>query len=160
MVTKQTSVPQGEKEKDKDKTRRAKPRLSYVVGSLDKILRRRMTDALAPHGLTLAQFTAMSVLDARGQASNAQLAERSFITPQSANEVVNVMATRGWITRAADPTHGRILLLELTDDGRAVLRQCQQAILEIEQKMLAGIPDDQAAAAQNCLEMFVRNLRG
>ncbi|MGI4861380.1 MAG: MarR family winged helix-turn-helix transcriptional regulator [Janthinobacterium lividum] len=155
MVMKQAPAPQ----REHGKQRRAKPRLSYVVGSLDKILRRRMTDALAPCGLTLAQFTAMSVLEARGQASNAQLAERSFITPQSANEVMNVMATRGWITRVADPTHGRILLLQLTDSGRDVLRQCQQAVMEIEQKMLAGVPAEDVAAAQNCLEMFVRNLR-
>jgi len=155
MVIKQTPASALEK----GKKARNKPRLSYVVGSLDRILRRRMTSALSPYGLTLAQFTAMSVLDARGQASNAQLAERSLITPQSANEVMNVLAARAWITREADPTHGRILLLQLTDDGREVLRQCQQAISVIEQKMLEGIPAEDAVAAQNCLEIFVRNLK-
>jgi hypothetical protein len=32
------------------------------------------------------------VLEAKVQASNAQVAEHSFITPQSANEVMNAMA--------------------------------------------------------------------
>jgi DNA-binding MarR family transcriptional regulator len=140
--------------------RRSNLRLAYVIGSLDRILRRRMSEALAPLGLTLAQFTALSVLDAKGQASNAQVAERSFITPQSANEVMNVMSSRNWVSREPDPTHGRIVLLQLTDEGRAVLRQCEQAVKTIEKQMMEGIELDAAGAVQGYLETFVRNLRG
>ncbi|RAS35439.1 MarR family winged helix-turn-helix transcriptional regulator [Paraburkholderia bryophila] len=142
------------------RTRRTSLRLTYVIGSLDRILRRRMTEALAPLGLTLAQFTALSVLEAKGQASNAQVAERSFITPQSANEVMNAMASRNWISREPDPTHGRIVLLQLTDEGRAVLRECEQAVKIIEKQMMEGIELDTAGALQTHLETFVRNLRG
>jgi DNA-binding MarR family transcriptional regulator len=141
------------------RTRRSSLRLTYVIGSLDRVLRRRMSEALAPLGLTLAQFTALSVLEAKGQASNAQVAERSFITPQSANEVMNAMASRNWVSREPDPTHGRIVLLQLTDEGRAVLRQCEQAVKAIEKKMLEGIELDAAGAVQVQLETFVRNLR-
>jgi hypothetical protein len=122
------------------RTRRPALRLTYVIGSLDRILRRRMSEALAPLGLTLAQFTALSVLEAKGQASNAQLAERSFITPQSANEVMNAMASRNWV--------------------RAVLRQCEQAVKSIEKQMLEGIELEAAGTVQRHLETFVRNLRG
>ncbi|NKJ49586.1 MarR family transcriptional regulator [Burkholderia sp. SG-MS1] len=140
--------------------RRSSLRLTYVIGSLDRILRRRMTEALAPLGLTLAQFTALSVLEAKGQASNAQVAERSFITPQSANEVMNAMASRNWVSREPDPTHGRIVLLQLTDEGRAVLRECELAVKSIEKQMMEGIELDVAGALQTHLETFVRNLRG
>ncbi|MCO2667258.1 winged helix-turn-helix transcriptional regulator, partial [Pseudomonas aeruginosa] len=85
---------------DKPKAR-VQQRLTYVIGGLDRLLRRHMTDALAPLGITLAQYTALSVLEARGASSNAQLAERSWITPQSANEVMSVMAARGFVTREA-----------------------------------------------------------
>jgi len=139
--------------------RRPKLRLAYVIASLDRILRRRMTEALAPLGITLSQFTALSVLDARGQASNAQLAERTFITPQSANEVMSAMTARNWISRGSDPTHGRIVVLQLTDEGRDVLRRCQDAVRGIEEQMLAGIARDDASSVQGHLETFVRNLR-
>ena len=135
------------------------PSLTYVIGSLDRILRRKMTEALAPLGLTLAQFTALSVLDARGAASNAQLAERSFITPQSANEVMTVMASRKWITREPDPNHGRIVVLQLTDEGRDVLRRGMETVRVLEQQMLAGIDAGDAATVHAHLELFVRNLR-
>jgi DNA-binding MarR family transcriptional regulator len=44
------------------------------------------------------------------------VAERSFITPQSASEVMNAMASRTWISREPDPPHGRIVLTKLTDE--------------------------------------------
>lgn len=138
----------------------ARPRLTYLIGSLDRVLRRKMTEALAPLGLTLAQFTALSVLEARGEASNAQLAERSFITPQSANEVMSVMASRNWITREPDPNHGRIVVLRLTSEGRDVLHRCMDIVRVLEARMLTGIEPGNAATIQTHLELFVRNLRG
>ncbi len=119
-----------------------------------------MTEALAPVGLTLAQFTALSVLDARGEASNAQLAERSFITPQSANEVMSAMTARNWITREPDPNHGRIVVLRLTEEGRRVLRLGMDVVRTIEDQMVKDIQAADTTLVQNCLEMFARNLRG
>lgn len=118
-----------------------------------------MTDTLAPLGLTLAQFTALSVLEARGEASNAQLAERSFISPQAANEVMSVMTSRNWITRERDPMHGRIVVLRLTDEGRDVLHRCMDAICALEEQMLAGLEAGDASIVQAGIELFVHNLR-
>ncbi|RQY21894.1 MarR family winged helix-turn-helix transcriptional regulator [Burkholderia stagnalis] len=144
---------------DKPKAR-SPQRLTYVIGSLDRLLRRHMTDALAPLGITLAQYTALSVLEARGASSNAQLAERSFITPQSANEVMSVMASCGFVTREADPSHGRVILLTLTGEGAAMLRECETVLRPLESRMLGELPADDAAHVQRALELFARNLRG
>jgi DNA-binding MarR family transcriptional regulator len=70
------------------------PRVSYLVGRLDRLLRRRLGWALADHGLSLAEYTTLSVLSARTGLSNAQLARRSLITPQSANEVLTRLEER------------------------------------------------------------------
>ena len=137
----------------------AKPRLTYLIGSLDRILRRKMTETLLPIGITLAQFTALSVLEARGHASNAQLAERSFITPQSANEVISAMAARNWIIREPDPNHGRVVVLRLTEEGREVLQRGMQLVRALEERMIKGVEPSDAGAVQSHLEIFARNLR-
>ncbi|CAM2195646.1 MarR family transcriptional regulator [Paraburkholderia kururiensis] len=134
-------------------------RLTYVIGNLDRLLRRQMTEALAPLGITLAQYTALSVLEARGALSNAQLAVRSFITPQSANEVMSVMASRGFVTREADPNHGRVILLSLTDAGSAMLRECEQVLRPLERRMLGDLGAEDVAQIQRTMETFARNLR-
>jgi|SRR5579864_6441586 len=134
-------------------------RLTYLVGQLDRIVSRRLTEALAVHGLTLPQFTALSVLNARGRSSNAQLAERSFITPQSANEVVKTMESNGWVMREPDPTNRRIVLLQLTPTGKALLRRCDETVDRVEQSMLEDMDEKEAQALRTLLHGCVRNLR-
>lgn len=139
---------------------RAPQRLTYLIGNLERLLRRQMSDALAPLGVTLAQYTALSVLEARGALSNAQLAVRSFITPQSANEVMVAMAARGFVTREADPNHGRVILLRLTGEGSAILRECERVLRPLERRMLGDdVTTDEVVQVQHALELFVRNLR-
>ena len=66
-------------------------------------------DVLEVHALSLNQYTTLSVLDQRGGLSNAQLARRSLVSPQSVNEVLLSLEQRGFVRRRAQPEHGRIL---------------------------------------------------
>lgn len=132
--------------------------ISYLIGRLHRLLRRRLGEAISHMGLTVQQYTVLSVLGARGQLSNAQLAERSLITPQAANEMVKAMEERGWIDRAADPNHGRVIHLRLTDAGREILDAAHAAVAALEDEMLAGIAardrfQDQLRACVNALSL-------
>jgi len=134
-------------------------RLSYLIGQFDRVVSRRLSEALAGPGLTLPQYTALSVLRARGRSSNAQIAERSFITPQSANEVIKTMEANGWVRRETDPLNRRVVLLSLTEAGHAVLGQCDAAADRVEAAMLDGLGDDAGPALLGLLHACVRNLR-
>ena len=70
-------------EKNSDSTYTAvKPMgLAYLVGRLDHILSQRLRESLAPAGLTVPQYTALSVFRAHGSLSNAQLATRTMMAP-------------------------------------------------------------------------------
>jgi DNA-binding MarR family transcriptional regulator len=91
-------------------------------------------------GLTVAQYTALSVLEARGPLSNAQLARRSFVTPQAMNEIIAAMARKEMVVREPDARHGRIVRISLTRPGARVLRRCDEAARGVEEAMLAGLP--------------------
>ncbi|QGZ63341.1 MarR family winged helix-turn-helix transcriptional regulator [Paraburkholderia acidisoli] len=134
-------------------------RLSYLIGQLDRIVSRRLSEALAQHGLTLPQYTALSVLRARGRSSNAQLADRSFITPQAANEVVKTMESHGWVMREPDPMNRRIVLLSLTEAGNALLGQCDEAADRVERAMLDDMDTESAHTLHALLHNCARNLR-
>ena len=47
------------------------------------------------YGLTTLQYTTLSVLGAAGELSNAQLARRSYMTPQSMSEVIEALEGPG-----------------------------------------------------------------
>jgi len=55
--------------------------LAYVIGRVDHGIRREMRRRLTDHGLSVQQYTALSVLRSRPGLSNAQLARRSLVTP-------------------------------------------------------------------------------
>jgi DNA-binding MarR family transcriptional regulator len=113
--------------------------IAYLIGRLHRMLRRRLGEVISPLGLTVQQYTILAVLGARGQLSNAQLAERAFVTPQTANEMVKAMEVNGWIERSPDPNHGRVIHLKLTRKGREVLEGAHAATAVLEVEMLAGI---------------------
>lgn len=115
------------------------PRLTYLVGRLHRAVRKRITEAVKPLGLSVAQYTVLSVLHARGRLSNAQLASRAFITPQAMNEVVQSLEAQKLLTRRPDPSHGRIVHFTLTTQGVQTLRNCDAAVAALEQTMVAAL---------------------
>jgi DNA-binding MarR family transcriptional regulator len=135
-----------------------RPRVTYLIGRLDRALRRRMGEALSPFSLSITQYTTLSVLQTRGQLSNAQLANRAFISPQSMNEVVQSLQALKLITRQADPSHARIVQLGLTPHGIEVLRQCDATIKQLEQSMLSRLPPESRDALRDSLSECVKVL--
>ncbi len=131
------------------------PRLSYTIGRLDRVLRRRLGTAVEPAGLTLPAYTALSVLRAQDGLSNAQLARRSLITPQSMSEVLGRLVEQGYVRRRTDPGQGRVIRIELTAPGRRALDRCDRAVDEVEREMLAGLDDGDVASLRSSLSRLI-----
>jgi DNA-binding MarR family transcriptional regulator len=131
---------------------RVQPRIGYVVGRLDRALRREIAALVKPHGLTVPQYTALSILRDRPGLSNAQLARRSYVTPQSMNEVLAALEAAGLIVRSPAANHGRVLEVALSERGHEVLAACDRAITHMENAMLADLDD---AGREQVLEALV-----
>ena len=137
---------------------RREPAISYVLGRLDLALRRALSEGLGSVGVTLPQYTALSVLRDRGALSNAQLARRVLITPQSTIKVIAALEKKGLITRVPDPDHGRILRTLLTPNGQDVLEACDRVAEQVEGRMLEELSPDQRDELRANLKTCVRNL--
>lgn len=132
--------------------------MCYLIGRLDHALKRRLRDVLAPIGLTVSQYTVLSLLDSQVQLSNAQLAERSFTSPQAANEMVKAMEGKGWIAREADQNHGRIVHLRLTADGKEILLRADGAVARLESAMLSKLGNLERTHLQQHLRELLHTL--
>jgi DNA-binding MarR family transcriptional regulator len=127
------------------------PRLSYLIGRLDRVLRRRLSAAVEPAGLTLPAYTALSVLREQDGLSNALLARRSLVTPQSMSEVLILLVDLGYVRRHAEPGHGRVIRTELTTAGSRALERCDRAVDAVEQEMLGDLDTDQRTSLRGGL---------
>ena len=115
--------------------------LAFVIGRVDHGIRREMRRRLSAQGLSVQQYTALSVLRARPGLSNAQLARRSLVTPQSMIEILSKLERRGLVRRDVDPTHARILRTELTPAGRELLTALDPAMASMQAQILADVPE-------------------
>jgi DNA-binding MarR family transcriptional regulator len=133
-------------------------RVAYSVGRLERALRQRIGKATAQHGLTVAQYTALSVLQTRGRLSNAEMARRALVSPQAMNEIIEAMAAKRLVARRPDPQHGRIMQIGLTARGEAVLAKCDEAVRRLEGEMLAGLNETQRRQFQGLLRSCIVTL--
>ena len=132
--------------------------LAYIVGRLHHVLNKRLRDGLAPLGMTVPHYTALSVFRVLGTLSNAQLAERTMMSPQSANEMVKAMEARGWIARTPDPDHGRIIRISLTEAGVVILGRCDHVVRQVEDTLFVGVSDDERTWLHAQLKSAVKAL--
>jgi DNA-binding MarR family transcriptional regulator len=138
----------------------AEASLVYVVGRVSQGIRREMRAGLANLGLSVPEYTALSVLHARPGLSNAQLARRSLLAPQSMLEVLAKLESRGLVRREVDPGHGRILRAALTDEGRALLSEADPVIEAIQDWLLADVSERDRATVLRGMLSAMNKLSG
>jgi DNA-binding MarR family transcriptional regulator len=142
-------------------TRTAVPegtRLTYAIARLERALRRELERGLAPLGLTVSQYTALSVLRARSGLSSAQLARRSYVSPQAMNELIAALDAKGLITRTPSPRHQRILQATLTPHGRRIARLGDAVVDRLEDAMLDGLDASEREGLLSTVRSCVQRL--
>ncbi|NDV01363.1 MarR family winged helix-turn-helix transcriptional regulator [Pseudoroseicyclus tamaricis] len=119
--------------------------LGYALKRAHHALRLHMDGQLKSLGLTAPQYNVLSSLEAEPGASNARLARRAFVTPQTMQAMLVKLERAGLIARTPDDEHGRIQRTELTDAGRATLAEAHRAVMETERRAQAAASPDAAA---------------
>lgn len=133
-------------------------RPSYEIARVERGVRRAIAARVEPHGLTVPQYTAMSILLRRSGLSNSQLARRSYVTPQSMSAVIANLEERGLVVRRQSPDHAWVRRTELTAAGRRLLRACDDAIAAFEEQMLDVLDARERAAFTNALSLVARRI--
>lgn len=136
----------------------AQTSIAYLVGRLDRIVRQQLGAVTAQFELTVAQYTALSVLKARSPLSNAQLARRVFITPQAMNELVQALEHKGLVARQADPDHRRVVQMLLTPAGEALVSKCDRVARRLEDRMLRQLAASEREQLRDSLWACISSL--
>jgi DNA-binding MarR family transcriptional regulator len=139
---------------------RTLPRATYLIKELERAIRARIDAIVQPLHLTAVQYTALSVLSRHPGMSSAQLARRSFVTPQAANELVSALEHRGLIRRRVDREGGRALRISLTSLGERSLSECDDRVDALEADLFRGIPGRDEARFRAMLRTCRDAVRG
>jgi MarR family transcriptional regulator, organic hydroperoxide resistance regulator len=146
-------------ETSEKKTRRSEQRRAALM--MKRILahfRSQMDDELRPQGVTTAQLQMLKAIRQEPGASGAQLARYCYITPQSAQVLLQDLERGGWIFRVKEEGHGRSLVVGLTAEGERLLHKAERLALVIERKLWKGVSDEAVESLNRALELCLANL--
>ncbi len=104
------------------------------------IRHRALADALlAPLGLHTGQEVLLLELDAQGPRSQGQLAVSSGCEPPTITGSVRKLEAAGLVVRRPSPTDGRVTIVELSDQGQALLPRLKTAWQQLAKQTIVGL---------------------
>lgn len=87
---------------------------------------RRLRAEKSDQDLTDPQYAVLAVLDCHGPMCPGELAEHERVQPPSMTRTVTGLAELGLVTRAAHPVDRRQVVVTLTAEGTAVVRETRR----------------------------------
>ncbi|GBQ65141.1 MarR family transcriptional regulator [Ameyamaea chiangmaiensis NBRC 103196] len=118
--------------------------IGYSLKITQHRLRQRLEAELTGIGVSASQNAVLLAISNNPQISNASLARAAFVTPQSMQGMLVTLERDGFIVRTPHPEHGRIIMTELTEKGKAAAQAGIIAAETVERQMLIGLTDDEA----------------
>ena len=100
---------------------------------------------LSRHGLSATEFDVLINLGPHECCRHTELAERVILTRTALTRLVDRLCERGLLTRSPDPTDGRAIRVQLTEEGRRVRRAASRSHNEFIAGALNGPLADQIA---------------
>jgi DNA-binding MarR family transcriptional regulator len=132
--------------------------IGYLLGQTWYVLRAALDSALRSHDLTPPQYAVLSVAARDPGLSGADLARACNTTPQAVNEVLATLERKHMIERHPHPTHGRILQVTLTSEGRRRLEAANPAVRALEAAVEQGFTADEIAIVKTWLVEAAKRL--
>lgn len=114
-----------------------------VVFSLDRnaldVITAMEAAALRPLGLTHAGFVLLMTLWITGPRETRELAHVLRVSRPSIVSAVDTLERKGQVRRLSDSDDRRLVRVELTDDGLALIREAQRAWHRCERRVAAAL---------------------
>jgi DNA-binding MarR family transcriptional regulator len=95
--------------------------------------------ALAPFGIHPGHKLLLLELEAAGPSTQAQLATASGYEPPTITLSLRQLEAAGLVVRRPSPTDGRATIVDLTDEGRALLPKLKDAWRRVAELTVAGL---------------------
>jgi DNA-binding MarR family transcriptional regulator len=132
--------------------------IGYLLRQAHAAHRIRMERSLQNMGLTLPQFSVLTMLAAYPKASGAELARLSLLTPQTMSVIVANLERAGVVSRRAHKEHGRIQVIDITEAGQKLLARCKSAVQSAESALLADVSPADEVVVRRWLVQIAKQL--
>lgn len=126
--------------------------LAFLVRSAWLGMRTAIGAELKEFGLSTSQYATLMIVQDHPGLSNADIGRKVSSSRQSANQMLAGLERDGLIERLPHPDDRRTQQIQITEAGRALLKQARIAVARREAELEAGFSQEQRAAVRAWLE--------
>lgn len=133
-----------------------------IFYSLDKAIKqyrqfaqRRLNDAGID--ITIDQWLVLHTIEDQPGISQTEIAEQVFKDAASVTRIIELLKKKGFLERKEHGNDRRRFTLELTKEGRSMMKQAGKIAEQNRTVALKGISDKEMSAARNALHTIINN---
>lgn len=131
---------------------------SMLINEVSKLFNDRMRQKTEAMGMAEGWRRVLFHLAHNDQLTQLELAKRTHLSKPAISMILQKMEGEGLVSRAADPSDQRAVLVRLTEKGHEADRKVIGAIRQTEEEMLCNITPQEFDQIRPILEAMYRNL--
>lgn len=129
-------------------------RVESTLMTTSRAIRRAYDVRLAPLGLNLSEASLLACVNEGGPSTQVRLAERLGMNRASAGTIIDLLQTRGLVTKDPSPDDRRVWLVSTTEAGRALADEVRSTDVALRRELRSGISrEDRAHLARTLLRL-------
>ena len=113
--------------------------LPYLLSQAHAAMRLALERAFADVGVTLPQFSVLTMIDVYPGVSGADLARLTLLTPQTINLIVKNLERERLISKTPDEVHGRVIRITTTAKGHQLRLKCRARADRMEKQLVEDL---------------------
>ncbi|QEL57199.1 MarR family transcriptional regulator [Chromobacterium paludis] len=123
--------------------------LCFALYSASLAMNKVYRDSLKPLGITYPQYLVLLVLWEQDQRSVSDIGDRLFLDSATLTPLLKRMEAAGWVSRQRLASDERVVVVALTEAGRALRRQAEQ--IPVQLVCRSGLEIDEIARLRQSL---------
>jgi DNA-binding MarR family transcriptional regulator len=134
--------------------------LPYLVNQVGTIIAEQFgADALARHGLSIADWRVLAVLASNGGQRQIDLADLTSIEASTLSRLVTRLVRTGLVTRTRSANSNREVVVKLSPKGQTLVARLIPIARDYEAAAIAGITASELASLKRCLRRMYGNMK-
>jgi MarR family transcriptional regulator, transcriptional regulator for hemolysin len=124
-----------------------------------KEIRERFEDVLRSNDTSLGTWIVLHAIGEQGTVSQRMLASHAHVEGATITHHVDRLEALGLVRRQVDPDDRRVRRIEVTPEGELLYKRLRTELRKFEEKLFAGVSDEDRAQLRRLLDVLDSNLR-
>ncbi len=130
----------------------------YLMAHADTQYHEDLDKVIAKLGFSRTQYRLMTVLAHHSPLNIGDLSAYALLKRSTSSHALVNMRKKGWINTRANEADNRIIEVELTEEGRTLIKRAMKSSAKQTRRAIQGLTEEDLAHLTRTLQLIVSNL--